>query len=96
MEREKQDIVSENCVFNDAGELALTDEQKMSAWVEHYSTLLNIEFEWPVDLLPVVPPIAGNPPPVTSAELPTVTDCPGTVPENGQNFTFVSKSRPQV
>ena len=49
MERENQDIVSENCVFNDAGELALTDDQKMSAWVEHYSTLLNIEFEWPVD-----------------------------------------------
>ena len=69
MERENQDIVSENCVFNDAGELALTDDQKMSAWVEHYSTLLNIEFEWPVDLLPVVPPIAGNPPPVTSDQI---------------------------
>ena len=71
MERENQDIVSENCVFNDAGELALTDDQKMSAWVEHYSTLLNIEFEWPVDLLPVVPPIAGNPPPVTSDQIRT-------------------------
>ena len=35
MERENQDVVGETCVFNDAGELALTDEQKLSAWVQH-------------------------------------------------------------
>ena len=69
MERENQDIVSENCVFNDAGDLCLTDEQKMSAWVEHYSKLLNIEFEWPTHLLPEVPPVAGDPPPVTSDQI---------------------------
>ena len=37
MERRYQDIAGENCVRNDAGELALTDEDKMKAWVEHYA-----------------------------------------------------------
>jgi len=37
----------------------------MKAWVEHYSRLLNVEFEWPCDQLPEVSPIAGPPPPVT-------------------------------
>ena len=37
----------------------------MNAWVEHYSRLLNVEFEWPSDLLPEVPPVEGPPPPVT-------------------------------
>ena len=31
MDRRSQDIVGENCVRNDAGELALTDEDKMKA-----------------------------------------------------------------
>ena len=65
MERENQDVVGETCVFNDAGELALTDEQKLSAWVQHYSKLLNIEFDWPRDALPPVSPTEGPPPPIT-------------------------------
>ena len=36
----------------------------MKAWVEHYSRLLNVEFEWPSEL-PEVPPFEGPPPPVT-------------------------------
>ena len=38
---------------------------KTLCWVEHYSGLLNVEFEWPSDLLPEVPPVEGPPPPVT-------------------------------
>ena len=65
MGRTNQDIVGENCVLNDAGELALTDADKMNAWVEHYSRLLNVEFDWPSAFLPEVSPTAGPPPPVT-------------------------------
>ena len=46
MSRERQDVVS--LARNDKGKLALTEE-KMAAWVEHYSRLLNVEFEWPSD-----------------------------------------------
>ena len=69
MDRTNQDIVGEKCVKNDAGELTLTDADKMKAWVEHYSRLLNIEFEWPSDLLPDVAPTAGPPPPVTAESI---------------------------
>ena len=44
MDHRNQGIVVENCVHNDAGELALTDKDKMKAWVEHYARLLNVEF----------------------------------------------------
>ena len=37
MAHRNQDIVGENCVRNAAGKLALTDEDKMKAWVEHYA-----------------------------------------------------------
>ena len=37
----------------------------MKAWVEHYARLLNVEFEWPSDLLAKVTPVEGPPPPVT-------------------------------
>ena len=68
MDCRNQDIVGENCVRYDAGDLALTDENKMKAWVEHYTRLLNVEFEWPSNELPGVPPTAG-PPPSLSATL---------------------------
>ena len=35
MNRTNQDVVGENCVYNDAGGLALTDKDKIKAWVEH-------------------------------------------------------------
>ena len=57
--------MGEKCVRNDAGELLLSDDDKMKAWVEHYSKLLNVDFEWPSDLLPDVPPVEGPPLPVT-------------------------------
>ena len=64
MDRTNQDVIGEKCVRNDSGELSLSDDDKMKAWVEHYSRLLNVEFEWPSDLLPEVAPVKGPPPPV--------------------------------
>ena len=43
MARRNQATVGENCVRNDTGELALADENKMTAWVEHYALLPNVE-----------------------------------------------------
>ena len=54
-----QAVVGENCVRNDAGERALTDGDKMKAWVKHYARQLNVEFEWPSNELPEVPPTAS-------------------------------------
>ena len=62
MDRINQDVVGEN----DAGELSLSDEDMMKACVEHYARLLNVEFEWPCDLLPEVLPVAGHPPSVSA------------------------------
>jgi len=45
MDRTNQDVVGEKCIQNDAGQLSLSDEDKMKAWVEHYARLLNVEFE---------------------------------------------------
>ena len=69
MDRTNQDIVGEKCVRNDAGELALTDADKMKAWVEHLSRLLNVEFDWPRGSLPEVAPTVGPPPPVTADKI---------------------------
>ena len=40
MDKTNQDVVGEKCVRNDAGELSLSDEEKMKAWVEHYALRL--------------------------------------------------------
>ena len=66
MVRTNQDVVGEKCIRNDAGILSLSDDEKMKAWVEHYARLLNVEFDWPSESLPDLPPIAGPPPPVTT------------------------------
>ena len=34
---------------------------KMKAWFDHYAKLLNVEFEWPSNELPEVPPTAAPP-----------------------------------
>ena len=65
MDKTNQDVVGEKCVRNDAGELSLSDEEKMKAWVEHYARPLNVEFEWESDLLLEVAPVEGPSPPVT-------------------------------
>ena len=64
MNRSKQDVVGERCIKNDAGELSLSDEEKMKAWVEHYARLLHVEFEWPSYLLLETAPVEGPAPPV--------------------------------
>ena len=69
MARTNQDIIGEKCVLNDDNELAITDEDKMKAWVQHYDRLLNVEFPWPKDSLPEVEPTAGPPPPVTTKQV---------------------------
>ena len=51
-----QDVIGKKCVKNDAGKLSLSDEQNLKAWLEQYSRLLNVEFDWPSDILPEVPP----------------------------------------
>ena len=35
MDRTNQDVVGEKCIRNYAGELSLSDNDKMKAWVEH-------------------------------------------------------------
>ena len=47
MDCRNQDIIGENCVRNDAGELAFTEEDQMKAWVEHYARLLKVELVRP-------------------------------------------------
>ena len=69
MDRTNQDIVGEKCIRNDNGDMAFSDKDKMKAWAEHYSRLLNVEFDWPSDLLPAVAPVAGPPPPVTAEKI---------------------------
>ena len=56
-----------DCTNQDiVGELALTDQDKMKAWIEHYARLLNVDFEWPSNESPKVPPTAGPPPSVSA------------------------------
>lgn len=50
MDITNQDVLGEKCVKNDAGELSLSDDEKMKAWVEHYVILLKVEFEWPNEI----------------------------------------------
>ena len=67
MDKTNQDVVGEKCVKNDAGELSLSDEQKMKSWVDYYNILLKVEFEWTSDTPDNVAPTSGTPPPVTMA-----------------------------
>ena len=55
-DRSNQDVVGEKCVLNDT-ELSLSDDEKIKDWIEHYSRLLNIEFDCPSDDLVDVQPI---------------------------------------
>ena len=55
MDCTNQDVFGENCIRNDASEIALNDDEKMNAWVAHYARLLNVEFDWPSHELPDAP-----------------------------------------
>ena len=65
MRRQNQDICGEMPVRNNQGELCLDDSERMKAWVEHFKSLLNVEFLWDADALPDTPPVEGPPPPIT-------------------------------
>ena len=52
MKQTKQDIITENCVWNDADKFTLTDKATIRAWYTHYTWLLNVMFEWPSSTLP--------------------------------------------
>ena len=44
---------------------ALITLERMKAWVEHYKSLLNVEFPWDEGALPDAPPVEGPPLPIT-------------------------------
>ena len=44
---------------NDAGEIAFTDVDMLSAWKSHYETLLNVEFPWNPGSLEDISPVIG-------------------------------------
>ena len=62
MDRSNQDVVGDKCIRNNAGELSLSDGKKLEAWVEHYSRLLNVEFDLPSETLNEVPAVAPEGP----------------------------------
>ena len=41
-----RNVIGENCVKNDKGDLAVTNHENLLAWQEHYERLLNEEFDW--------------------------------------------------
>ena len=43
MDHTNHDVIGMNSVRNDAGELALTNDEEMKVWVEHYARLLNCQ-----------------------------------------------------
>ena len=65
MDSHNRDVIGDKCVRNDAGELTLSDAQKMNAWVEHHKRLSNVEFDWASESFSFVSPILGPSPFVT-------------------------------
>ncbi len=65
MRKRNQDVVGEKCVKDDSGSMCFSVDAKKVAWKEHYERLLNIEFPWDCDNLPVVDPVSGPPIQVT-------------------------------
>ena len=59
MQKINQDVVGEQCVRDDTGTLACTEEAKKKAWRSHYNHLLNVEFEWKQESLSQADPVAG-------------------------------------
>ena len=43
--KENADVVGDKPVKNDAGEMSMSDDSKLKAWLEHYQRLLNAEFD---------------------------------------------------
>ncbi len=59
MDRTNQEIVGEKCIHDDNGTMTLSEYDKVKTWIEYYTRLLNVEFDWPTDLLPEIGPLAA-------------------------------------
>jgi hypothetical protein len=46
MKENNRDVIGDKCVRDDDGNLAFSDAEKLKAWKQHYSRLLNVEFPW--------------------------------------------------
>ena len=44
--KENADVVGDEPMKNDAGEMSMSDDSKRKAWLEHYQRLLSAEFDW--------------------------------------------------
>ena len=51
---------------NDAGEMSMSNDSKLKAWLEHYRWLLNVEFDWDPDYLSDELQVEGLSIPITS------------------------------
>ena len=59
MVKTNQDIIGEQCVRNDLGVLAVSEEDKKVAWESYYENLLNTEFDWDRNSLSQVDPVSS-------------------------------------
>ena len=62
MRRNNQDIVGEQCVWDNQGNFCLDSDAKRNAWKEYYDHLSNVEFPWDQSSLSHVDPVAGPAP----------------------------------
>ena len=65
MRRDNQDVMGDKPVKNDKGLLSLDEDAKKEAWKEYYERLLNVEFPWNPEDLPVESPVEGPSEPIT-------------------------------
>ena len=57
MVKDNRDIIGEQCIRNDAGILAVSEEDKKIAWKSYYQRLLNTENDWDKSNLSPVEPV---------------------------------------
>ena len=67
MRRENQDVIGDEPVRNNNGQMSLDVDSKKEAWKEHYMRLFNVEFSWNPDGLTKVYPVEGPSEPITTA-----------------------------
>ena len=65
MRKENVDVVGDQPVKNDTGELSLNQDTKEKAWLEHYERLLNVEFDWDEEHLTFESPVEGPAVPIS-------------------------------
>ena len=61
----RKEIVGDKPVKNNAGEMSMNDDSKRKAWLEHYQSLLNAEFDWNPNHLSDESQVEGPPIPIT-------------------------------